>query len=745
MKFLNTFLLLFCVQLVLGQGTLGDYKRSKDLKSQLTNKVENLPGQFFWNEKGDLFWYDRATAKGKEYILVIPQQKKKELLFDVQKVLAAVENQLGRKLEYRSITNDRITLLNEQQVSLDLEDFQWIWSRKRNELKQTGPSERKERNAGSGYWGRRYADDEYREIEAPNKLQVAFIRNHNVFVAPKGKLKDARQVTFDGNNQQYYSNRIQWSGDSEKIAAVKIQKVEVRQLTLIESSPKEQLQPKLQARDYVKPGDALPQKSPVVFNLKRNQLFVFDISLIENQFDISDLSWRKDGRAVTFEFNKRGHQEYGVMELDANSGVSRFIIKETNKTFIDYSGKKYRTDILDGSEIIWASERDGWNHLYLYDGKTGKVKNQITAGEWVVRKVIHVDEDKRKIIFEGSGRNRNQDPYFIQYYSIDFDGQNLQELTHDDANHQAVFNNDYSQFIDTYSRVDQAPVAVLRDYKGNVILELEKTNLNTLQTLGWKAPEVFTAKARDGVTDVWGIIIRPTNFDPAKKYPVIEYIYAGPHSSFVPKSFYANPSGMYELAELGFIVVQIDGMGTSNRSKAFQDISWKNLKDAGFADRILWMQAAARKYEQMDIQRVGIYGTSAGGQSSTGALLFHPDFYKVGVSSCGCHDNRMDKIWWNEQWMGWPVGPEYAACSNVENAANLKGDLLLIVGELDDNVDPASTFQLVDALIKAGKNHDFIMVPGMGHSSGGDFGEKKRRDYFVKHLLGVNPPAWNQY
>jgi dipeptidyl aminopeptidase/acylaminoacyl peptidase len=273
-------------------------------------------------------------------------------------------------------------------------------------------------------------------------------------------------------------------------------------------------------------------------------------------------------------------------------------------------------------------------------------------------------------------------------------------------------------------------------------MELEKADIDDWQQAGWKAPEVFSAKGRDGKTDIWGIIIRPTNFDPAKKYPVIENIYAGPHGSFVPKNFMHQYFSMQELAELGFVVVQIDGMGTSNRSKAFHDVCWKNLKDAGFPDRMLWMQAAAQKYPSLDLSRVGIYGTSAGGQSSAGALLFHPEFYKVGVSSCGCHDNRMDKLWWNEQWMGYPIGPHYEACSNVVNAHKLQGKLMLIVGEVDDNVDPASTMQVADALIKANKDFELVVVPGLGHSSGGKFGERKRRDFFVRHLLGVTPPAW---
>jgi dipeptidyl aminopeptidase/acylaminoacyl peptidase len=317
-------------------------------------------------------------------------------------------------------------------------------------------------------------------------------------------------------------------------------------------------------------------------------------------------------------------------------------------------------------------------------------------------------------------------------------------LTPGDGNHSVTFSYDKLYFVDIYSKVDTPPVALLRNGSdGTERLIIEKAEIAELQKTGWQSAEAFTAKGRDGVTDIWGIIIRPLNFDPSKKYPVIENIYAGPHSSFVPKSFRQTYDNMNSLAELGFIVVQIDGMGTSNRSKAFQDVAWKNIKDAGFPDRILWMQAAAAKYPYMDITRVGIYGTSAGGQNAAGALLFHPEFYDVAVSSCGCHDNRMDKIWWNEQWMGWPVDQSYIESSNVENAWRLKGKLLLINGEMDSNVDPASTTQFVDALIKAGKDFDYLLVPGMKHSSGGVYGERRRMDFFVEHLLGVKPPERN--
>ena len=347
----------------------------------------------------------------------------------------------------------------------------------------------------------------------------------------------------------------------------------------------------------------------------------------------------------------------------------------------------------------------------------------------------------------GSGQaacNRARIRYFVHYYRVNFDGTGLTALTDADGSHTVTFSPDRQFYVDSWSRVDLPQVSVLkRTSDRQVVMELEKGDASALVASGWRMPEPFMAKGRDGTTDIWGVIIRPTNFDPGRRYPVIENIYAGPQSSFVPKTF-STQAGMMSLAELGFIVVQIDGMGTSNRSKAFHDVAWQNLGDAGLPDRILWHKAVAAKYPYYDLSRVGIYGTSAGGQSSAGALLFHPEFYHVAYSNSGCHDNRMDKIWWNEQWMGWPIGPHYAAASNVDNAHKLKGRLMLLVPEMDTNVDPSSTMQVVNALIRANKTFELVVVPGAGHGAGGAFSIRKRNDWFVKNLLGLEPPNWNQ-
>jgi dipeptidyl aminopeptidase/acylaminoacyl peptidase len=468
-----------------------------------------------------------------------------------------------------------------------------------------------------------------------------------------------------------------------------------------------------------------------------------DDGLFPNPFtETGELSirWPPDSGRFTFLYNQRGHQVMRVVAVDAQTGEARVVVDERSSTFIDYSGKAFAEYLDDTGEIIWMSERDGWNHLYLYDAKSGRVKNQITKGEWVVRGVDRVDKDKRQIWFRAGGIRPGQDPYYIHFCRVNFDGTGLVVLTEGDGTHVAAFSPDRRFFIDTYSRVDLPPVNELRQADdGKLVCELERGDWTELLQTGWRAPERFVAKGRDGATDICGVIVRPMNFDPQKKYPIIENIYAGPQDSFVPKRF-SVLNRMQELAELGFIVVQVDGMGTSNRSKKFHDVCWKNLGDAGFPDRILWIKAAAARYPSLDLSRIGIYGTSAGGQSALRGLLAHPDFYKAGVADCGCHDNRMDKIWWNEQWMGWPVDESYTRSSNVADAPKLQGKLLLMAGEMDRNVDPASTMQVANALIKADKDFELLVVPGAGHGvAGTPYGWRRLEDFFVRHLLGKEP------
>ena len=433
-----------------------------------------------------------------------------------------------------------------------------------------------------------------------------------------------------------------------------------------------------------------------------------------------------------------------MLELNAETGKVRTLVEETSPTFVVYN-RIFRHKLKDGKRMLWTSERDNWNHLYMIDLEKGSVDRQITRGEWVVRQVLKVDEDRQAIYFAASGVNPGEDPYHIHYYRIGMDGKDMVCLTPEPGNHTAVFNKDFTLLIDKYSTVDRAPVTLLR---GTVNPEdcrtLARADISLLEKDGWTPPEVFAAPGRDGKTPMWGIIQRPTNFDPQKTYPVIEYIYAGPGDAYTPKSFAPYNWNMTALAELGFIVVQLDAMGTSYRGKKFEDVCHKNLKDAGFPDRIAWIKAAAEKYPCMDTARVGIFGASAGGQEAMAAVLFHPEFYKAAYSSCGCHDNRMDKIWWNEQWMGYPVDSSYVACSNVENAHRLTRPLMLVVGEMDDNVDPASTMQVVNALIKAGKDFELVVLPGVRHTMGERYGEHKRFDFFVEHLLGVRSPDWNE-
>jgi dipeptidyl aminopeptidase/acylaminoacyl peptidase len=745
-----TILFMFLPLAVRAQGTLADYQRAAGLRAKYQAAALNIPDTPSWVDEGR-FWYRKSVPGGHEFFMVDASSGAKTPAFDHGRLAESLNKAAETKytaltLPFSAGPFPIFTFVEQgKAVEITAAEFRWKCSLSDYICQKAGPAGR--RGAGGPPQNRALqAQQENRPVVSPDGKWEALLKNYNIYLRPKGKT-DGAMLSFDGSEDNYYSSiSMAWSPDSKKLAAYRIRPGYKRQVHYVESSPADQLQPKSMTIEYAKPGDVIDLQQPVLFLIDDKKEIVVDNKLFPNPYELSRPGpvWRKDSRAFTFEYNQRGHQAYRVIEVDAATGSARAVIDEQSKTFFCYSGKKYRSDINDGREIIWMSERDGWNHLYLYDGITGQVKTQITKGKWVVRGVEHVDSEKRQIWFRASGMYPGQDPYFVNYYRINFDGSGLTRLTPGDGNHSVVFSPDRKRYVDTWSRLDMPTVSELHLAEDqSAVSEIEHGDIQELQKLAWRAPEVFTAKGRDGQTDIWGVIIRPSNFNPSKKYPVIENIYAGPQDSFVPKTFSAY-NQMNAMAELGFVVVQIDGMGTSNRSKAFHDVAWKNLADAGFPDRILWHQAVAAKYPWYDIARVGIYGTSAGGQNALGGLLFHPEFYKAGVASCGCHDNRMDKIWWNEQWMGWPLGPEYAACSNMENANRLQGNLMLFVGEMDTNVDPSSTMQVVNALIKNKKTFDLLVIPGSNHTNGGVYGDRKRYDFFVHHLLGVEPPDWNR-
>lgn len=662
-------------------------------------------------------------------------------MFDQQKMASALTEKAGREINAYNLPLQNCRL----NISLDTLRFQldgkfWAYSIKNNRLLDEGaiPSRGKER-----HWMEVDDEKEGSPVTSPDGKWTAFIKNDNVYVREVATGKE-KQLSQDGTLSNYYSSYIQWSPDSKSVVSCRIRPVEKRYVYYVESSPADQAQPKLHKQEYAKPGDELRFKVPCIFEVESGRRLIPSTELFSHQYELSGPMWNADSKAITFEYNERGHKVYRVLEMSAVDGSVRTLIEEKEEKYVNYP-RIYRNYLSDGKRIIWSSERDNYNHLYLYDRATGKPLNQITKGEWYVRGVQHVDEANEVIYFSANGMKKGEDPYLIHYYKINFDGSNLVELTPEEGMHQCWYSSDYKYLVDVYSKVDQAPIAVLRDAKnGKIRMQLDKADISALLANGWKAPEVFSAKGRDGKTDMWGVIYRPSNFDPSKKYPVIEYIYSGPGDQYVPKTFSSYNWWMTSLAELGFIVVQVDGMTTSFRSKEFEEVCYKNLKDAGLPDHIAWIKAAAQKYPYMDIDRVGIFGCSAGGQESTGAVLFHPEFYKAAYSACGCHDNRMDKIWWNELWMGYPVDESYSACSNVDNAHLLSRPLMLVVGELDDNVDPASTMQVANALIKANKDFELVVIPGAHHTMGEDFGEHKRYDFFVRHLMGVTPPSWDK-
>ena len=723
-----------------GQGTRSDYERASNLRSTTENKVFKAEVRPHWFAENTRFWYRNDLAAGaKEFIVVDAVKGIRQSAFDHARLACSLSEKTGKKYDAARLPMDRIEFLEaDNAIRFTAEGKEWKCDLEDYCLVEVEPSEAPAEPEGKETRAPRRPELR-RRSESPDGRWLAFFKEHNLYLR---ELEDGEEfaLSTEGNEGDAYSGRVFWSPDSKKLVALRTKKGEERKVYFIESSPKDQLQPRLHSFTYPKPGDRIPVSTPQLFDVIARDHVPISNDLFPNSWSVSQIRWDGDSRRFTFLYNQRGHQVLRVIAVDADTGDARAIIDERSETFVDYAHKEFTHPIEDAREIIWMSERDGWNHLYLYDAETGCVKNQITNGEWVVRRVDRVDEEKRQVWFRAGGIRPGQDPYYIHYCRINFDGSGLLVLTEGNGTHSISYSPDSRFFVDTWSRVDMPPVTELRrSDDGKLVCELEKTDWSELLKTGWQVPERFVAKGRDGETDIYGVIFRPTTFDPNKKYPVIEEVYAGPQSSYVPKAFrsYHGPQAM---AELGFIMVQIDGMGTSHRSKKFHDVCWKNLGDSGFPDRILWIKAAAAKYPYMDVTRAGIYGGSAGGQSSLRALLAHGDFYKVAVSDCGCHDNRMDKIWWNELWMGWPVGPRYEEQSNVTQAHKLEGKLLLIMGEMDRNVDPASTMQVVNALIKADKDFDLLVMPGVGHGAAKRaYANRRLQDFFVRHLLGVEP------
>jgi dipeptidyl aminopeptidase/acylaminoacyl peptidase len=724
------------------------------------NKFEIVPHWFADDTK---LWY-RTNSRGgvREFILVDAETGKRGPAFDHAKLAAGLSKAAGAEFKPDRLPFDTIEFGDGcKTVRFDVASKSWICDLTTYECTATGPSKQPAAKAPAPK-----ADapeppevaelqpeprqpkggpqpERQRDVPSPNGKWVATVKDYNVFIRPTDG-GDPIQLSKTGVEGNAFG-MLSWSANSKAVVGFRIEPGDNKEVYLIESSPPGGGRARLSSRPYPLPGDKFTAYEPWVFDVANKTATKVETDRVD--LGRPRVRWDKDGHHFTYEKVDRGHQRYRLVEVDAHTGLTRNLIDEKSDTFI-WTAHTENVNIplvswLKTQELIYASEKDGWRHLYLVDTKTGTIKNPITQGEYVVRGIDRVDEETRQVWFRASGRNADQDPYFAHHYRVNFDGTDLVALTAGNGTHTVQYSPARKYLVDTYSRVDMAPIHELRRCTdGSLVCKLEEADISDLKANGWEPPEVFTAKGRDGKTDIWGIICRPRNFDPNKKYPVIEQIYAGPQGSFVPKSFSAFRR-FSNLTDLGFIVVQVDGMGTANRSKAFHDVCWKNLKDAGFLDRILWHKAVAAKYAHYDITRVGIYGGSAGGQNSAAAVLFHADFYKAAASGCGCHDNRMDKASWNEQWMGYPVGAQYSASSNIDNAPRLRGKLLLVVGEMDTNVPPESTYRLCDALIKAGKDFEFVMVPGAGHGMGGPYGQRRMQDFFVRHLQGKEPPDRN--
>ncbi len=616
---------------------------------------------------------------------------------------------------------------------------------------------------------------------SPDGRRAAFIKDYNLRVRDLQTNKET-QLTTDGVKDYGYATDnagwthsdkaiVMWSPDSKKIATFQQDQRKTGDMYLVSTNVGH---PTLEAWKYPLPGDKdVTMIERVVIDVDNAKVIRFQMPPDEHRTtlcddiscngDYTDVEWSADAKQLMFASVSRDHKNVKLRVADTMTGAIREVYEETSPTQFESGIHSVNWRFLPASnEFIWFTERDGWGHLFLYDLATGKLKNQITTGDFPVWEINKVDEQNRRIYFTAGGREKGEDPYFGHFYSVDFAGKNIQLLTPESGNHDITIAPDGKTFIDSYSTPNTPNVVVLRDLNGKLISTLEKTDISRLTKSGWKPPTPVTVKSNDGKWDLYGLMFTPTNLDPSKKYPVINYIYPGPQGGAVgSRSFAPARSDHQALAELGFVVVEIDGSCNPQRSKAFHDVCYGNMADNTLADQIAGMKQLAEKYPYIDLNRVGIWGHSGGGFATAAAMFRYPDFFKVGISESGNHDNRNYEDDWGERYIGLevdkdgkplekqpsvlstkPIISNYENQANQNFAANLKGKLLLAHGTMDDNVPPSNTLLVVDALIKANKDFDLILIPNARHGYGAasSYMMRRRWDYFVKNLLGATPP-----
>jgi dipeptidyl aminopeptidase/acylaminoacyl peptidase len=712
---------------------------------------------------GGRFWYRVVRENGAEFVLVDPEKGRRAPAFDHARLAAALSGAAEAKYEAGKLPFQEITFADDSSVSFSAAGKSWKCSLAdykcaANSTKAPGNGGR----GGRGGGGRGGSNP----AQSPDKKMTAFVRDYNLWVRDNVSGLET-QLTTDGVKDFGYatdnagwtkSDRpiLLWSPDSKKIATFQQDQRGVGEMYLVNTQVGH---PKLEAWKYPLPGDdvvttiqrvVIDVDSKTVTRLKivpdqHRSTLCDDVACRGGEW--ADVQWSPDATKLAFVSTSRDHKQERLREADVATGNVREINEESVPTQFESGDGRVNWQVLYGSnEFLWYSERSGWGRLYRGDWKTGQIKGAVTSGDWLVRQVLRVDESKRLIWFLGAGREKG-DPYFSYLYRIGFDGKGLELLTPENANHEISLSPDGAYFVDSYSTPDTPPVAVARDSSGKLVTNLEKADVSKLQAAGWKPPMRITVKARDGQTDLYGLMFVPTNLDPSKKYPIVNHIYPGPQAGSVgSRSFSASRGDAQALAELGFIVVEIDGMGNPTRSKKFHDAYYGNMGDNTLPDQVAGMKELAARYPYIDLDRAGIYGHSGGGFATADAMFRYPDFFKVGISEAGNHDNRDYEDDWGERYQGLLAknsdgATNYDDQANENIAKNLKGHLLLAHGTMDNNVPPYNTLLVVNELIKANKDFDLIMLPNRGHGFGNEpYMVRRRWDYFVRYLLGAEPP-----